>query len=91
MFIYAVIFIVAIAIIACINSGYEKEIKEWAAKNNEKVETIERCFFHIGPYYISKNCYIYRVETNTGVYWFRYGLFYDDIEKETLHGYIKIR
>jgi hypothetical protein len=92
VFMYVVIFIVAVLILAAINVSYETEIKEWATENGKKVESIERCHFLTGPYYVSKSCHIYKVKANDGVYWFRYGLFYDDIEKEKSDGdYVKIR
>lgn len=74
-----------------IDNSYRKDIQEWVSKRNEKVISIEQTFLYNGPYIITKNTNIYKVKTDKGVYWFRFGFLYNDIEMVYNGEYKKLR
>ncbi len=89
--VYIIAITIALLILVAYSDVYEKETKQWCKENSVTIISIERCVFNTGPFIVSENCHIYQVKTNRGEYWFRYGLFYSDIEKKTNSGYVKIR
>jgi len=83
--ILAVIVVIALLIVFIIlpmvDSSDRKSINKWATTNNHVVSAIDRHHFNTGPFWHSKNCRIYKVQTEDGIFWFRFGLFGADIEK----------
>ena len=77
-----VIAFIAIGITNAIDAEYEREINKWVTDRGETLVKCERHHFDTGPYFVSKNLHIFRVETDKSIYWFRYGLFYENIEQE---------
>lgn len=83
----AVLFIAILCIVYIIHTytiaDDKREIHEWASNKTIKVLTIEEKYFDLGPfYYKCKHERLYKVDTDKGTYWFRFGLLSPDIEKE---------
>lgn len=79
--------IIVIVLLLCIvfipmqQSDDEQYIRTWAAEHHHQVVKIERCWWTLGPYWTKgKNDRIYRLETENGAFWFRRGLFREDVE-----------
>jgi len=69
----------------------ENEIREWVSKRGETTTNVDLRTFHTGPYYITKNYRIFKVDTDKNVYWFRFGWFSPDIYKETNGDYTEVK
>ena len=85
LLLYILIAIALIYFTFCIDGVAESndkvEINNHCNSNSEKVLTVERHYFEIGPfYYCGKGNRVYKVTTNKRVIWFRKGPFTDDIE-----------
>lgn len=89
--IVVLVLLVGLIITRMVDSEYEKEIEKWVSDRGETLVKCERHLFDTGPYFVSKNLHIFRVETNKSIYWFRYGFLYENIEQETNDGYIVIK
>ena len=64
--------ILAFVIISCQKTSDHKDITGWVVSRSETVKEIDRRFMDIGPYWAMKDARYYRVETDKGVYWFKY-------------------
>ena len=51
-----------------------KDIVAWAQERDLHVQQVDRRYFRLnrGPYQLARNSRVYRVETDKGVYWFKY-------------------
>lgn len=57
-------------------------INDWAATNKHVISSIDRHHFDIGPFWIGKNCRIYKVQVeDQKIFWFRFGLLTTEIEE----------
>ena len=82
----------ALGISSCVNTSHHKDIDVWLKSHGQSARVVELCQFRSGPFFVRKNCMIYRVETESNViYWFRYGMFYNGVYIETPDGnYMKV-
>lgn len=84
-FVFAIIILVFVIFIFTtgdIISRDQAKIQQWATDNGYLIVKSERCFWHTGPYWASKDMRIYKVDLeNQKTYWFRFGLFGTDIEE----------
>lgn len=76
--------IIAIALLlyGCMYSSDTKEMTAWVSDRGDTVTNIDQRTWNTGPYFLTKNYRIYKVDTKKTTYWFRYGLFSPDIYKE---------
>lgn len=84
-FIIIVVFVViGFVVFVAVRSSREDEVKNYFKDKEEKPTKIEENFLIRGPYFYKESGgSIYRVETDKkNVYWFRFGIFGMDVEKE---------
>lgn len=62
------------------------DIRMWTERHGESATNVEFRAFYTGPYYWMKNTRVYRVETKSNVYWFRYGLWSPSVYREITNG-----
>lgn len=87
--------IILIVIIVCVSifytcsnrAGYPDKIRKWGEEKHIEIKSMDERRWDCGPYsrWKTKNRTIYRVETNDGVYWFRFQNLsseIDEVEKE---------
>jgi hypothetical protein len=63
-------------------SSDSKDINTWVTSSGDIVTNIDQRTWNTGPYFLTKNYRIYKVDTKQTTYWFRFGFFSPDIYKE---------
>ena len=74
------------------NRRDRKDIDAWAQERNLTVQHVDRRYLTLnrGPYQLARNSSIYRVETENGVYWFKYNPGRSSIFREDHGEYTRI-
>ena len=72
------------------DSANHKDINTWAQEHNLTVQHVDHRYLSHGPYQLSKKSSIYRVETDKGVYWFKYNPGRSSVVRENSGEYDKV-